>query len=397
MNAAYQRLLEKNIVKYSWYKVFTKRLFLPLITIQLVNVGQVTVQELAIIVIVSSVVQGLLQMPAGYFADRFGNRISIILGAAISLPSPLFYIFMPDFLGGLIASVLFFGGYAFQAGSIEAFMHNSLIALRREKDYAKVMGRAQTFGLLANVVLIAIVPATYVVHQSLPFLIGFLSLGVMLWLTISFVHPKTGAVEVTPKNPIDAVKKVATFDNISLFIFAGFLAGVSNKGGEYRELVFQDVGVAIGWFGVILAISSLVGAVFGWYVHVLDRLKPLTFYLFDLGFLSACLVATGATQNLFVTVIAFILFAGYIRVRMIIFQAKLLHDLKHTYKATLISALNVFTLFGEILAIILITRFVDMSGFVTGYLWFGLAVLGIGTLLWLVMLWQLRILQTKTT
>ena len=130
----YQKKLEKNIGKYSWYKIFTKRVYLPLITIQLVNVGKVTLEELAIIVVISSIVQALLQMPAGYIADKIGNRKSIILGASIAVTSPLFYAFMPNFWGGLIASVMFFGGYAFQSGAIEAFMHDTLIALDIEKQ-----------------------------------------------------------------------------------------------------------------------------------------------------------------------------------------------------------------------------------------------------------------------
>ncbi len=386
MNALEQTRLEKNIVKYAWYKIFTKRVYLPLITIQLVTVGQVTLEQLAIIVVVSAVVQAVLQMPAGYIADKIGNRKAIILGASISVTSPLLYAFVPNFWGGLIASVMFFGGYAFQSGAIESFIHNTLIALKREKDYAKVMGRAQTYGLVGNIILIALIPATYPINHALPFILGFFSLVVMLWLTISFVHPKEVAYEGAPKkNPVSAIKSIVNAQNIMLFIFSGFLAGVSNHGGEFRELLFQHVGIAVGLFGVILAIGSLVGAAMGWFVHLLDHLKPLTFYFFDLTFLAFCFVLMGITANPIVAVIAFTLSAAYSRVRMIIFQAKMLHDIQHSYKATLISALNVFTLLGDIAAIALITRFVTDTGYLTGYVLFGVAVFAIGLVLWLLM------------
>ncbi len=388
--SAYERRLEKNIVKYSWYKIFTKRVYLPLITIQLVNVGQVTVEELAIIVVVSSLAQGLLQLPSGYVADKIGNRKSIILGAAIAVTSPLFYAFMPNFWGGLLASLLFFGGYAFQAGAIEAFMHDTLHALKREKDYTKVMGRAQTYGLIGNVLLVALVPLTYSIHHSLPFILGFFSLVAMLWLTISFEYPKGDETYKKKKNPLNAVKSIVTLENAALFVFCGFLSGISNKGGEFRELVFQDISIAVAWFGFILALSSLAGAVMGWYVHVLDRLKPAAFYLFDLIVIMLCLVGIGATTNPVVTIGAFTLFAGYTRVRMIVFQAKMLNDIKHTYKATLLSALNLFTLFGDIIAITLLTQYVSQYGYQVGYVIFGIAVLVIGFGLWLAILVTLR-------
>lgn len=386
MDALYKSRLEKNIIKYSWYKIFTKRVYLPLITIQLVTVGQVTLEQLAIIVVVTAIVQAVLQMPAGYIADKIGNRKSIILGASISVLSPLLYAFMPNFWGGLIASIMFFGGYAFQSGAIESFIHNTLIALDREKDYAKVMGRAQTYGLVGNIILIALIPATYTINHALPFILGFFSLVAMLWLTVSFVHPK----EVTSqgqlkKNPISAIKSIVNAQNIMLFLFSGFLAGVSNHGGEYRELLFQNIGIAVGLFGFILALGSLVGAAMGWFVHVLDKLKPLSFYFFDLAFLSFCFVLMGITANPIVAVAAFTLSSAYSRVRMIIFQAKMLHDIKHSYKATLISALNVFTLLGDIVAITLITRFVTDTGYLTGYVLFGSAVFAIGLVLWLLM------------
>lgn len=388
MDAEYKAELEKNIARYSWYKIFTKRVFLPLITIQLVTVGKVTLEELAIIVIVSSIVQAVLQLPAGYVADKIGNRKSIILGAAIAVTSPLFYAFMPSFWGGMIASIFFFGGYAFQSGAIEAFIHNTLIALDKEKDYAKVMGRAQTYGLVGNIILIALVPATYPINHALPFIIGFLSLVAMLWLTIRFKHPVMQQDVKERKSPIQAIRSIVTIQNLTLFIFSGFLAGVANKGGEFRELLFQHIGIAVALFGFILAIGSLAGAAMGWFVHLLDRLKPLSFYMFDLLLIVACMLFIGATSNPIVAILAFTIYAAYTRVRHIIFQAKMLHDIKHTYKATLISALNMFTVLGDVIAITLLTKFVTDTGYLTGYVLFGVAIFAIGITLWLLMAWD---------
>lgn len=391
-----QKRLEQNIVKYSWYKIFTKRVYLPLITIQLVNVGKVTVEELALIFIITSIVQGVLQVPSGYVADKIGNRKSIIFGAAIMVTSPLFYAYMPNFWGGLIASILFFGGYAFQSGAIEAFMHDTLIALDREKDYAKVMGRAQTYGLIGNVILVALVPLTYSINHTLPFILGFFSLVAMLWLVISFDYPKSRETHTVRKNPIQAIRSIVTYENIALFVFCGFLTGVSNKGDVFRELVLQDIGIAVAWFGFILAITSLVGAVMGWYIHILDRLKPALFYLLDLAVISICMICVGVSRDPLIVIPAFVLFSGYTRVRMIIFQAKMLHDIKHTYKATLISALNLFTLTGEIIVTLLISALISNHHYQTGYMLFGLIVLCAGFVLWLLVLVSQR-QQTATT
>lgn len=390
MDLVYRRRLEGNIAKYSWYKIFTKRVYLPLITIQLVNVGQVTLEELAVIVVVSSIAQAVLQMPAGYLADKIGNRRSVVLGACIAAPSPLLYVFMPNFEGGLIASVLFFGGYAFQSGAIEAFMHDTLVALGRAKDYSKVMGRAQTYGLVGNIILVALVPMTYAIHPSIPFILGFFSLLAMLWLTTSFEYPRSVHTEAVAKNPVGALTSVVTTQNVALFIFSGFLAGVSNKGLEFRELLFQHVGIVVSLFGIILAASSLLGAVMGWYIHILDRLKPMLFYLLDLTLLAGCLVLAGATSNPLLAVVALTIFAAYSRVRLIVFQAKMLHEIKHVYKATLISALSLFIVLGDVIAISLLTKFVTGVGYLQGHVLFGLSIFGIGIFLWSLMVLEAR-------
>jgi MFS family permease len=389
----YKRGLERNIVKYAWYKVVTKRLFLPLITIQLVNVGNVTLSELALIAIISSVVQMVLQLPGGYFADHFGNKRSFLLGAIISMPSPLFYMLMPNFWGGLLASILFFGGWAFQSGAIEAFIHDTMVALNREKEYTKIMGRSQSFGLIANVILIAIVPATYTIDKRLPFLIGFLSLVTMVWLAASMKNPKLAQKKQVhagaKKNPIRALRSVVTTRNIFLFIFVGFLGGVGNQSTQFRELLFQGIGIATIWFGITLSMSSIVGAILGFSIHWFDRISSLKFYIIDLAVICGLLIIAGWSHNPIIVASAFILFAGYYRIRLIVIQSKLLKDIEHTYKATLLSALGIFTPIGDVIAISLLTNYTILHGYSAGYLAYGFTILAIGILLLIPLAYQM--------
>lgn len=388
--SAYELGLKRNIVKYSWYKIFTKRLYLPLIAIQLVNVGKVSLEEIAFIAAITSIVSFILQMPGGYLADKWGNKNAVIFGSAIAVFSPLFYIFMPNFWGGLFASLLFFGGYAFQGGAIEAFIHDTLKALGREKEYSKVLGRAQTYGLLGNVILMALVPATYAINTNLPFILGTISLLIMTLLVASFKVPRKESDAPAPKNPFNAVRSIVNPQNVILFLFAGAMSAAVIQGTEFKELLFQDIGVPVAWFGFILSIGSLVGALLGWYIHILDRLKPLSFYFLDLVIIASGFIAAGITRNEWVVIAAFILLAAYSRVRQIIFQAKLLENLQHAYKATLISALNLFTTIAQVGAITLLTFYVTNTNLSEGHLLFGASVFAIGLMFMFIMLVEAR-------
>lgn len=391
MNASYKKQLERNIVKYSWYKIFTKRVYLPLIAIQLVNIGHVTIAQLAIIAVASSLLQLLLQVPSGYFADKVGNRPAILTGSALTAISPLIYVVRPDFYGGLAADLLFFGGYAFISGAIEAFMHDTLVSLKREKNYAKIMGKAQSYGLVGNIVLLTAIPATYTIDSRLPFLFGFVSLAINFFIAASFTYPtikhRTGN---HTRKPIAAFRSVVTVTNFALFLFAGVLFGVTHRGGQYRELVFQDVGVHVKYFGAIIAMASLLGVVFGFCLGAVDRLRDRTFYLLDLTVISSCMIAVGLTRNPLVVIGAFTVFAAYDRVRLILIQSRLLRELQHTYKATLLSALSLFSIAGEIIMVALLAYYIRIGGYQNGYLTFGIIVAGVSILLYGLVLMALR-------
>ena len=385
MDSILTKKLEKNIGKYSWFKVFTKRVYLPLIAVQLVAEGGVTVRQLALIAVITAITQAVLQLPTGYIADAYGNRIAIITGCAIAAISPLFYIFKPDFVGGLLAALFFSTGISFLSGAIETFMHDTLVALGKEKEYSKVMGRSQSYGLIGNVVLLIAVPATYAINKNIPFYLGFASLLIMLFLAISFTYPPRKTFKKN-QNPLQAARSIVNPQNITLFIFAGFLSGVSDKTATYRELLFKDIGVAVAIFGLLLAIGSVFGAILGRYIHHLDKLKPETFYFLDLSIMSGAILLVGISHSPILAVLGFTIFVGYTRVRMIIFQSNLLKSVQHSYKATLLSTLSFFSIIGEIAAISILARLIGFKGYLTGYVLYAFSVFGISSVLWVIML-----------
>ncbi len=385
MDVDYQKQLERNIVKFSWYKIFTKRVYLPVIAVFLIEKGMVSVEEIALIAGVTIVAQLLLQMPGGYFADAFGNAKAMKYSSLFITVSPLMYIFMPNFWGGLLASVLFFGGYAFQQGSGEAFMHDTLTALGREKEYAKVMGRAQSYGLVGSLILTAVIPATYAVNVDLPFILGFLSLVAMTVIIYSFEFPKLSTDERSheAKNPIKAVRSIVTASNIALFVFAGFMTAVSMMGTEYQGPALKDVGVSVFWLGIVTSAGSLVGALLGLMTDALNKLKPHVFYLIDVLVVGLCMMFAGLTREPVVMALSFILFVGYGRIRLIVIQSKMLEDMKHHYKATLLSALGWFTQFAQLAVVAVLGWAIGQHGYNNGYVLFGIFTLFVGFMLWL--------------
>jgi hypothetical protein len=103
-----------------------------------------------------------------------------------------------------------------------------------------------------------------------------------------------------------------------------------------------------------------------------------------------------STKNIPVVITGFILFLAYTRIRMIIFQSKLLSQIEHAYKATLISALSLFNLVGEIIAITVLARMINVTNFSDGYFYFAVYTFIVGLLLWFGIVIESRRFKYKT-
>lgn len=377
--------LEDNIRKYYFYRIFTKRVFLPLIVVFLIDYSSVTLEQIALIASVTAAVQFVMEIPSGYIADRWGHKKSIAFGSFLAAVSVLPYIFFPGFVGGLIASCVFFGGYAFVSGTMQAFMHETLLALGKDGEYSKTMGRAQSFGLIGNVILISVVPLSYTVHPKLPFALGFLFLFVAFLIVLSFAEPPRRlpvAEEGYGKGTMKYLREIARKHPIFRLTLVFLLFGVTSAGFDhavmYREAAFQSIGIPVAWFGLFLALGSLLAAVGGYYIHHLKKLPPKMFYLFDATYFSAACLFAGFASGPVALVVAFALFPAYDRTRNIVFEAQVFEEFPLSdRKATIVSLLNFTALLNSLWVPVLLGFLVGAKGFQVGYARFAFVMAGI--------------------
>jgi MFS family permease len=373
--------LERNIVKYNYYKIFTKRVYLPLIAVYLVDRGGVNLQELGVIASITGVVQLALEVPAGYFADKFGHKFALLIGSFISAISVLPYIFFPGFVGGIIASAGYFGGMAFASGTMQAFMHETLKELKRDHEYASIMGRAQSFGLIGNVFLVGLVPLTYQLNPKIPFIIGFFCLFATFLLIYSMKIPRVH-VKVQPSAERGVLRKLLRISKempllrmFLVFLIFGIVSSGFDQSSMYREIMFRENGIPVEWFGFLLAIGSILAAYGGTKIHHLRKLSPSTFYFFDASYLVLLLILIGHIHSPVLIALAFALFPAYDRTRNIIFESQLFDEFNASnYKATLVSVMTFFTLVSTLWLPLLLSRLVSQNGLSAGYTFFGIAI-----------------------
>ncbi len=364
MDSVYEKGLRANIWKLAFFAACLKRPYLPLIAIYSVSVAHLSLYKLGIVAAVASAVSFILEVPSGYIADKLGHKKALILANLTTGLAPLFYVFMPNFEGMILASGLFFGGVAFYSGIRQAFLHETLIELDEGERYSKAEARITRIGLLGNTALVALIPISYVYNTNLPFLISSGICFVSFFLSFTLVTPiktKREANELEHVSLPALLRSLRPNGMYILFFLLGISATMYDKIPIFREIYFSTLGIPVTYFGFLLAPGSFA------------RWRENRFYLFDVLVSVGLIVLVGLTRNAYLGVLWFTLITAYDRNRDSVIHSFLLaRSPTRELKATYISLLN-FS--GEIQGIwmpLLLGYLVGKLGINSGYLSFGI-------------------------
>lgn len=348
-----QKQLERNIRLYGLLKIFTKRVFLPLTTVYFVEVGGLRLQDIGLLASISALVSLVAEIPTGYFADRITRRASLLAAALLAGTATLFFAFFPSLPGAIVGSILEALGYAFLSGASEALMHDTLVHLKRIDDYPKIVGRAQSFGLIGNTVLVALVPLTYHFNKQMPFFLGTVAYCVLGLIAYKLFEPPRQTARQVNYNPLkDLLRNLRLFvtrHTLLIFLSIGLLSGLYNSVSDLGTLVLKDLGLNPSYFGFVFAGASVVGIIGGFFIHHFRAVSLRAYTLFDTLIFTTYITLIGITHSLWFTIIGFAFYMGFWRLRNILYQHHLLKlFVNNEYKATLVSTLSFFSRGNEV-------------------------------------------------
>lgn len=126
-----------------------------------------------------------LELPTGWFADRFGHRRSLIVGSLVQVIGML-ACWLGEGVSGLVAaSVLVALGDGFRSGADQALLYRTCLALDREHDFQKIEARAGAVTLGALVLQVLIGGA--IVHQG-GFAMGWFAEAMLCLLGLAIAY-----------------------------------------------------------------------------------------------------------------------------------------------------------------------------------------------------------------
>jgi len=177
-----------------------------------------------------------LELPTGWFADRFGHRFSLIVGSLVQTVAMVVCWLADGAAGLLLATLLVAVGDAFRSGADEALLYRTCLALDRERDFQRIQGRVAAIELGALVVLVL---AGGLIVRAWGFAAGWMAETLLCAagaaIALAMVEPPAAADD--PQAAVVTARGAALFSRSSFVLIfpAALLGGMAGAAAFYLQ------------------------------------------------------------------------------------------------------------------------------------------------------------------
>lgn len=134
----------------------------------------------------------VLEVPSGYFSDRLGRKITLIISSiSFTVAYFIFGIVTPSFASFALAQVLFACGYSFMSGTDTSFYYESLQEDGLEKEYPEREARVQSWAGYAGAIAALLGGYLGSIQLHYGYLISLIFMLPALLITFKFSETKT--------------------------------------------------------------------------------------------------------------------------------------------------------------------------------------------------------------
>ena len=131
----------------------------------------------------------VFEIPSGYLSDRIGRRTTLLAAAVFAISAYVVYLLATNFETLVIGQVLLAGAIAFQSGSDNSILYDSLIELKQQDDYVHHESRSQQYNLMSLSISVLIGGALGTIHLKLPYLAALIAAVIAFYFCYSFKEP----------------------------------------------------------------------------------------------------------------------------------------------------------------------------------------------------------------
>lgn len=134
--------------------------------------------QVAIVQAVGIITSVITEVPTGAIADLIGKKKTLILSFLFTSIGELITAFYPSFSTFIIAFIILNIGYSLYSGTMDAYLYDTLVGERREKEYSRVLSRSSA--IISAAIAFASVVGGFMYKWWM--ILPFLATGIMKFL-----------------------------------------------------------------------------------------------------------------------------------------------------------------------------------------------------------------------
>lgn len=253
--------IQRNIKVYYAYMGLFQLIIGPVIMLYLLDKG-LSYTEIMILESFFSIAVVVLEVPTGALGDLLGRRFSLFLAGIFMALGAVTYILGTQFWQFMIGEALFACGMSFKSGSDTAIVYDSLKKLGKEKTFAAVQGKGESYALGSQIVGSVISGFVYSLNKELPLLISAVLMVCSTIISLFMYEIKTYEQEEKPgyfQQIGISARFLLTHQRVrSIVLYSIFFAVFFRIGFWYYQPYFQDIGIQSEYFGIIFALFNIV-------------------------------------------------------------------------------------------------------------------------------------------
>lgn len=286
---------KKNILALYFIKVskwFT--LVMPIIVLFYEENG-LGLKDIFLLKSVYSVAVVAFEIPAGYLADVWGRKNTLLLGGSLAFGGFLCYSFSYT-LGAFFLAEVFLGiGQSLVSGADSALLYDTMLYHRKEEEYLKYEGRVTMIGNFSEAAAGIVSGFLAAYSLRMPFycqtFIAFIGIPAALTLKEYSVRTKV----MHPLKNILYIIRYSLITNKSLcydIMFSGIIGAATLTMAWFVQPVLMAIDTPTSWYGIIWTVLNLTVGVAALYSDNLNRrFGENRTYLFILLFITGGYVA----------------------------------------------------------------------------------------------------------
>ena len=310
-----EKNLQNNIWKYALLLIANKRIFVAVLGAYYLTIPDVTPKIIGTILLAGSLSGFLFEIPSGYMSDKIGHKLTLVISRVLMLVSTIFFLLANNIAFLILGAIFLSASAAFQSGTGSAFMHETLQGLKREQDYARVMGKISSIGFAVPIIFMVLVPFLVSVSYKTPFLIALVIDVIGLLAAISLVVPpvpQEHIEEIGATNFKQVLQEGYRLNFFSIALFSGIISGTLFSVGGFRAPYQSFLEIPVIWYGVFFGIGRAFASLMLAYSGRIKKYITLpSFYGFQLIIYTLLILVLGIISSWWVVVTVFIVINAF--------------------------------------------------------------------------------------